>query len=403
MPDFQYRAVDGSGQSVSGVMAAMDETALESKLAEIGYFLLEAGEKGKAAAGGGKKRKKLKRRDVIDFCIQTEALLTAGVSLLETIKTLSKDAPNLYMREILSDVARNIEAGYSFYEAVSNHPAMFSEQMMSMIQAGEQSGSLPETFRELTRYLEWLDKLISDIKQATIYPSAVLIFLVIFITILFTFVVPRFITILVALNLDLPMPTRVVMGVSTFFVNTWWMWLIGAMGTPVAIRYLRRRLPRFALWYDLRKLHLPVFGELNLMFTLTRFSQNFATLFRSGIPIMQNLGLCEGLVGNKVMEKAVQEAKKDVQEGVTLSESFSKANFMPPIVLRMLAVGEATGDLGTALDNVAKYFNEEIPRRIKKIFGIMEPAVMLTLIIVVGFTALAIFMPILSLLGGLKK
>ncbi|MBI5815695.1 MAG: type II secretion system F family protein [Nitrospinae bacterium] len=404
MPDYQYKAIDNAGNSVTGVMTAGDMRSLEGKLTEIDCFLVDATESALGAAGSKKgRRKKIKRRDIIDFCIQMESLLSAGVTLLETVKTLAKESPNARLGEILADVARNVEAGYSFHEAMANHPTLFSPQAMSMIRAGEQSGSMPQTFREITKYLEWIDRLMGDIKQATIYPVAVLSFLVIFITILFTFVVPRFIVVLLALNIPLPLPTRLIMLISGFFVATWWMWIIAAIAFPFIVRMLKKKWPAFLFQWDNMKLNLPVFGDLNRMFAISRFSQNFSTLFKAGLPILQNLSLCEEVVGNKVFEKLIVQAKSDVEEGIMLSESFAKGNVFPPIVLRMVSVGEATGDIGTALDNISRYFNEEIPRRVKRIFGIMEPAIMLFLIGIVGFTALAIFMPILSLMGGIKR
>jgi type II secretory pathway component PulF len=404
VPDFAYRAVDGDGRSVNGVMAAPDETTLEIKLRDIGYWLVAADSRERARGGNrsGLFARGVKRRDLIDFCIQTASLLGAGVNLMEALKTLAEDTHNARFKETLTDLARNVEAGYLLNEGMARHPEVFNEQLISMVQAGEQGGALPESFREIAAYLEWLDGLMADVKQATIYPTMVMLALGLFITVLFTFVVPQFIMVLEALKIELPMPTRIVMGVSRMFVEMWWLMLAVFVAAPVVVGVMKRRSAWFLMRWDRMKLGIPVFGELNRMFGLSRFSQTFATLFNSGIPVLQNLQLCQKVVGNKVFENAMVECEADMREGLMMSESFRRHDIFTPMMIRMLTVGEASGDLGGALTNVARYYNQEIPRRVKKIFGIVEPMVMLFLIVIVGFTALAIFMPILSLMDGLQ-
>ncbi len=404
MPDFTYRAVNNDGETVTGVMAAIDESTLEIKLRDIGFWLVESKAKEDGTAKRGfslLNRKAVTRRELIDFCLQTAALLDAGVNLMEALQALASDTENIRLKKTIEDLARNVEAGYLLNEGMGRHPEVFDDQFVSMVQAGESGGALPQTFRELSAYLEWLDGLVGEVKQATIYPVMVLVALTLFITVLFTFVVPKFITILEAMKVELPTPTRIVMIISDFFVNWWWVLAIVAIGTPVVVRLAKKKSAWFLHRWDRMKIDLPVFGELNRMFAISRFSQTFSTLFNAGIPVLQNLQLCQPVVGNKVYESVLIECEADMREGLMMSESFRRHDIFSPMMIRMLIVGEASGDLGAALTNVSRYYNLEIPRRVKKIFGIVEPSVMLVLIAVVGFTALAIFTPILSLMDSL--
>lgn len=414
MPEYQYRAVDAGGKGIRGVMSAANEAALETSLLKNGHWLVEARKQGSVAAlsnalegrsAGSRKirAREVKRRVLIDFCLQTSSLLEAGVSLLEALKTMADDASEPYFQQALGEVVADVEGGEHLHAAMEQHPKLFPQQIVSMIKAGEQSGTLPESFNELAKYLEWLDGLVGDIRQATIYPATILVVLVLFVTVLYTFVVPKFVTLLNTMKVALPLPTVVVIYVSDIFARYWWLFVIIALAVPVARGIMYKRSERFALAWDGMKLKLPVLGEMNRMFAISRFTQNFSTLFKAGIPILQALDLCKGLVGNKVMEKAMAEAKVDVEAGMMMSETFRRHDIFPPMVLRMLAVGEATSEIGRSLDNVSRHYSQEIPRRLKKVFAIMEPAILLVLIGIVGFTALAIFMPILSIYSSIGR
>jgi type IV pilus assembly protein PilC len=196
--------------------------------------------------------------------------------------------------------------------------------------------------------------------------------------------------------------TQIIFGVSGFAKATWWMWLTGLLVGGITVHVLRRVSESFALAFDRMKLKLPVFGELNHMLSISRFTHNLSILYRSGIVILQSLELCKGLVGNVAVERAVGEVRDAVKAGEGISEAMTRHDVFPPLLLRMVVLGEKTGHIDTALENVSTYYNEVIPRRIKRIFTIMEPAIMLTLIGVVGVVAMSIFLPILSLMDAAK-
>jgi type IV pilus assembly protein PilC len=274
--------------------------------------------------------------------------------------------------------------------------------MTSLIRAGERSGSLPESFAELKRYLEWQEQIASDVKQATIYPAIVMITTAIFVLVLFTFVVPKFVGLLKVAKVALPLPTKIVFGASDFAKATWWMWMIILVVGPIAIQLGRKFSKPFALFWDRVWMRVPLLGGMTHMLWVARFAQNLAVLYRNGVPLVSGLKLCEGLVGSPLMGQTVVDVARRIEEGETFSDALRHHKIFPNLLLRMSVIGEKTGQLDQALENVSGYYNLIVPQRIKRLFGLMEPALILFLVTVVGFVALAVFMPILSLMQGLK-
>lgn len=402
MPEYNYRGVDHSGAAVVGTVTASTILELESKLSEEGRLLIEVLEDEKKKTLNKSysfSKPGVKPRELIEFFSQLRGLLMGGVTLVDGLHSIKKEMDNQYFSSALDDIVATIEGGQTLSDAITAYPNIFTLNIVGMIKAGEHSGALGDTFAELVRYMEWHEKLMSDIRQATIYPIVVSIALFGFIMVLFTFVVPSFVSALSDMRVALPLPTRLVMLISNFFLVTWWMWLLALIGMPMAIKFMRKRSGKFAYRLDDLKLKIAIFGELNRMFTVSKFAYNFSSLFKSGVPLLENLKLCEGVVGNSVMVRALKDARRDVEGGMKLSESLKRYDGFKSNVLMMIAVGEASGDLGGALANIAEYYNEEIPRRVKKIFSIVEPAVLLFLITIVGFTAISIVLPIVSMYG----
>ncbi len=404
MPEYNYRGVNRTGKRIRGIMMASNIIALESELAKSGSVLIEAEENAEVESGDTNIsifNRGPKDRELIDFFITLTSLLKAGVTLLDGLNAVKEELESSVFSNIVGDMVATIEEGGQLTDALGRHPKVFSDHILGVVKAGETGGKLEEIFEELVRYLEWQVSLKANIKQATIYPITVMIALSALILILFTFVVPKFSELLTNLNIPLPFPTRMVMAISGFFVSSWWILLLALVITTVSFRYLKRYCDWFAFAFDTFKLNIIVFGELNRMLTVSKFAYNFSTLFEAGVPVIQSLELCKRLVGNKVMEKALEEAKDGIEAGMQLNESLRRHEIIPKKTLLMITVGETSGNLGGALGNVAAYYTEEVPRRIKKVFSIMEPLIMLTLIGVVGFTAAAVFLPILSMFGAL--
>ncbi len=411
MPIFRYQAIDRRGRSLAGVMPAMDESNLELRLRGLGLWLTEAAaEKSRATSAAPKSgapwlrlSAKRRRRELIDFCTLMTFQTRVGIPLAKALDVACQDCKDAAFQAVLRGLQSQLESGLQFYEALARYPKVFSPHFVSVVRAGELSSKLPETFDDLRKYLEWVERVVADIRQATLYPSIVLTVVCGFVLFLFTFIIPKFAALLDKLNVKKPLLTEVVMTGADFARRTWWitipLFLVLVIGLPIACRLSRR----VALAVDHLKLRLPLFGPLNLMLALSRFTHNLAILYRSGIPILEALRLCQqGLIGNRVIEQAVARVEHDIKSGSTISEAMHRQTVFSAMLLRMVTMGENTGKLDHALDNVADYYNEVIPRRIKNLFTVLEPALMLVLIFMVGSIALAIYLPILSLMGSIR-
>ena len=401
MVKYAYRAVNAQGSPVEGTMMATDTTGLQAQLERDGLWLVEAKESNEAASAKKTKLNKARRQQLIMFAIHMNSLLDAGVHVSPAIKGFADQTKDPQFRTVVQAVWRRIETGTPLHEALREHPSYFPDEVAHLVRAGEESGTLPTTFKEIRRYLEWMDRMLADVRQATLYPTIVLTGLFFFMILLFTFVIPRFSTVLVSLNVPLPLPTIMIMSLSEFLVETWMIWVGGAV-LLIAILTLGRLSSGMAYKIDEIKMKLPIIGDMVQILAISRFTQNFGVLFRSGVPILRCLKLCQTLVGNRVIEKALVETEKGVSEGVPLSTCLSRYAVFPPMVLQMVSVGESAGKLGETLTHVADYYNEEIPRRMKRIFGTIEPLVTVGLIALLGFVAISIFLPMMSLVGGIR-
>jgi len=411
MPLFRYQAIDTTGNNITGTMIAPDEPALESKLKDIGCWLVDASadrpapmvdkaarsQRGWLSWWGG-----VRRREVIDFCTLMAFQTKVGVPLVQALEVAGMECENPRFQEVLVGVRRHLEGGLLFWEALEKYPRAFTPHFIAVVRAGEQSSNLPETFRDMKAHLEWVEQMIGDVRQASLYPLIVLTVVSGFVLFLFTNIIPKFSALLASVKVPLPLLTVIIFGVSDLIIKTWWMWLPVMVFLTLGVQIGRRVSKNFARTTDRAKLNLPILGELNQMLAVSRFAQNLAILYRSGLPILQALNLCRGLVGNVVVEDAVVQVEEGVKAGSTISEAIRRQPVFPAMLLRMVIMGETTGNLDSALQNVSDYYNQVIPRRLKKIFTILEPALIVFLVFTVGAVALSIFLPILSLMDHIK-
>ncbi|MGE0388175.1 MAG: type II secretion system F family protein [Gammaproteobacteria bacterium] len=400
MATFTYRAVDRQGKPVCGELAADDAAALEARLSGAGYWLIQAEARARPARARGVK---LSRRDSAELFGNLAALLEAGLPLIDALRAIERESAEGPARRLLTDLRLAVETGTTFADALARHPLAFSDHLRNAITAGEFGGNLPAALEACRSHLEWTERLVQDVKQASIYPAVVLLAVAGFVALLFGFVVPRFAAILAELDLALPLVTRVVVGVGGFF-QAHGLHLFAALAAAIAAaRLAQRHWAAFALGVDWAKLRLPVFGELNAMICLSRLTHQLALLLGAGVPITRALALCEGAAGNRQYEQVIGKALAAVTQGQPFSEALRDEPLVPGLLKRMIAVGEETGRLEQALAHVSRQMDEHIPRRIKRVFSILEPAVMLVLIGMVGTVAMSIFLPLMSLIGGLQR
>lgn len=403
MPTYYYRCVDRQGKYVTGIMEAHDESALEEKLQSIGYYLIQCRlEVEREAATARMALWRVKRRALIDFFTQMSVQLKAGVPLIQSIEVAIEETDNLRFRLILEAIHRDVQAGSLFYEALEKYPEAFPSHVVSLVRAGEMSGRLPETFLDLRNYYEWLDKVINDVRQASIYPAIILGVVSTFVLALFTFVIPKFMELMKVAKVQVPPLTQFIFSVSEFAKATWWIWITSMIGLAIFIKFAPRISPLLAEIIDNIKLRIPGLGEIHRMIALSRFAHNLALMYRAGIPILQALRLCASLVGNAVVEKAIRGVENSVTAGEGIGESMRRHKVFTSILRRMVILGEVTGKLDETLELVSGYYNEMVPRKIKRIFSFAEPAVMLFLVGIVGMVGLSIFMPLLGMMGGIR-
>jgi len=412
MPEYRYQAIDKRGRNRHGSMPAQDETDLQQKLKVLGLWLTEAVMRQpalsattapKSKVSSMRLRGKRQRRELIDFCTVLTVQVREGVPLVQALQATAEDCKVPEFRVVILSLQKHIESGMEFHDALQFYPGVFSQHFVSLVRAGSATGKLPETLADLQKYLEWVEQVMGDVKQAALYPTIVLTVVAGFTLFLFTFIIPKFGELLDKLHVPQPMLTKVVMGAGHFASSTWWIWLPAGLILLVGVPLGRRLSPKFAMEVDRLKLRLPVFGELNLMLALSRFSHNLAILYQSGIPILEALKQCQhGLIGNAYVEAAVGKVSADVKVGATISEALGRQPVFSAMLVRMVSLGETTGHLDSTLATVAEYYNDIIPRRIKALFSVIEPAIMLFIIGLVGVVALAIYLPILSLMGSIR-
>lgn len=396
MPEFTYHAIDRTGVSVHGAMLADNEWKLEERLQEIGYWLIEAEE---ASRRRKPKKVKVPRRELIDFFNGLSTLLHAGVPAVDAFKAMIEETENESFKHVLEDIEVSVQAGNSIYDAISKHTEVFSEQICNLVHAGEFSGNLAITFEDISSHLEWVDRLMADVKQASIYPLMVIFAVGGLITLLLSFVVPKFTKIFEDIGLTMPALTKLVIKIG----EVWWVGLLIFIALFVVIKILVRYVPKARLAFDNVFLNIPIFGSINRMLIMSRFVHNLELMIKAGVPILQALSLCRNLVASPVMESVIRDAEIAVNEGRKMSEALREHSILSPMVLRMVVVGEETGRLDDALSHVSKRFDQEIPRRIKRAFSILEPIIIMILIIVVGIVVSAVFLPMLSLMSGLNS
>ncbi len=395
---FFYKAFNSAGETISGSLDADSVPALEARLRTTGSWLLEVRTEGQEMARSDVtvSRISARRRDAIVFFVQMALLLRAGITLPNALARLAEDFEGTVMGRVVGGLAEQVTVGVPLHAAMEGFPRVFSRQVVAMVQAGEVSGQMPEVFKSLSDYYEWFDGLMAEIRQALIYPVIVICAATGLVVLLFTFVVPRFVSLLTDLSLQVPTLTHVVMSISNILVGGW-PWLLGlAIATPIALK-LALRHPAFGRAFDRQIMELPVFGSLIAMFGLSRFANNLGMLYRSGVPLLRGLEICQKLVGNRAIEFALEDVRRGVLEGTPMSKGLARHHVFPSTLVTMISTGESSGNLDEALSGVAQYYNAIIPRRIKVVFAIFNPAVMLALIAVVGVVALAVVLPILQL------
>lgn len=396
---FAYRAVDADGRISTGSLDAANAIDLELRLKRLGLDLVTfEGVKRSTAA----RTRNVSRPELITFCFHLSQLLKAGVNIIEALTDLRDTVDNPGFRQVIASLLEDIGGGLKLSEAMANHSYCFDDVFVALVRAGEQSGTLTEVLDELSENLKWQDEIASQAKKAMIYPLIVMVVIVGVVFVLMTVLVPQLALTFKQLVPKLPRETEVLIFLSDVFVR-WWYLMLGIPAAAIAaLWFVAKTNEGVQRWIDAMALKLPLLGELRQKIILARFSTFFAMLYKAGISVLDCIQICEKIMGNRVMEEGLQRVGRSISEGQGISQAFVATKLFPPLVLRMLRVGESTGALDTALLNVSYFYNRQVRDGIAKMQTLLGPATTIVLGVLIIGILYSIFLPIYDVIAKIK-
>jgi len=400
VPTYNYKAVDQIGRPAHGQVDAMNEVDLELRLERIGLSLITFRAVTKSATVFS--AKKVNLQDLVMFCFQLEQLTSAGVPLLEGLGDLRDSNPNPHFQKILAAVIDDVEGGTQFSAALANHPRVFNNVFVSLVKAGEQTGNLPEVFENLATTLKWQYELISQTKRLVAYPAFVLFVVLGAITFLMIYLVPQMVSFLRNMGQELPIQTKILIFISNAFVDYWWLILSLPVLFIAGLKIVVSKVPEARYRFDYIKLHLPVTGDILQKIILARFARYFALMYQTGIPILDAIKTCEDIVSNRVVADALNRVHQQINAGDSMSESFHNAGLFPPLVVRMIKVGENTGALDKSLLKIAYFYDRDVSESIESMLKMLEPALTVILGAILAFIMFSVLGPVYDSFSKLK-
>ena len=397
MANFSYEAINENGKAVSGFIDADSAETAENIIVSRGYIPSSVkSERGDDSATLLRRIHQalgsVKIGELILFSKQFRSMMQAGIPIVRMLGVLENQTENKILRKAVAAIGEDIKRGETLHDAMKAHPKIFSPLYLSMIKAGELSGTIPDVMSRLITIIEHEAKIKNDVRSAMQYPIIVVIALGLAFFILLTFVIPKFIAIFTKVGLTLPWPTKIAMMLYQFLANYWYIVIIGIVGLIAGLRYwFKTESGRFAR--DTFILKLPLFGTLLQKAALSRFASIFAILQSSGVPVMQALEVLSGTIGNAAIAKQFDMVREKVREGQGISGPLQQAKYFTPMVVDMVAIGEESGNIDEMLQQIAVHYDDEVAYEVKKLSDALGPILIVGLAGVVGFFALAIFLP----------
>jgi type IV pilus assembly protein PilC len=400
MPLFTYRAVDAQGRNVIGRVEAVNLFDLEQRLVRMGLDLISGAPSSQRTRLIGGSR--VTRQDLINFCFHLEQLATAGVPLLEGLNDLRESLENPRFREVVSGLVESIEGGRNLSGSLAEYPEVFSKVFVSLVRSGEQTGKLPAVLKSLSESLKWEDELAAQTKKLLMYPAFVgsIVLLVTFF--LMVYLVPQMTGFIRNMGQEIPLQTRVLIVVSDFFVGYWWAVLALPFVAWGGLKAAASYNPAVQYAIDHYKITLPLIGPILRKIILSRFASSFAMMYGAGITVLDAIRSCEEIVGNKPLENALRTVGQQIAEGKNMTAAFADLGLFPPLVIRMLRIGENTGALDTSLLNVSYFYNREVREQIGKLQAMIEPALTLVLGALLGWVMLSVLGPVYDAISKMK-
>lgn len=397
---YQYKAIDSIGRVQIGRADAANTSDLEMRLKKMGLDLINCKEvKSKTQSGSARG---VKRRDLILFCFHMEQTTRAGVPMLESLEDLRDSTNNPGMKEVISAMSESIGGGKTLSEAMKDYPGVFSSVFASLVRAGEQSGEINEVFKRLGESLKWEDELASQTKKLIMYPAFVGSVVILVLFFLMTYLVPELLSFIRTMGQEIPFHTRLLIATSNFFVNYWYIVILGPILFFTAVGVGTRINDDFKLKVDTLKLKIPLIGPILEKLILARLAGFFGMMYSSGITIIECIRTGEDISGNRAVEVAMRQVGQQIADGHNLSDSFQSTGLFPPLVLRMIRVGENTGALEESLQNVGYFYTRDVRESIERLQSMIEPAMTVILGIIVGWVMFSILGPIYDLITQIE-
>ena len=400
MAQYAYKAIDRKGKKVSGYYDASGLEDLESRLKKHGLDFVSAKPKGQDWSLFFRKR--IERRDLIVFFIDLEQMAIAGIPIVDSLIEIRDSASSPAMREVTSNLVDAISHGQTLSEAMASYPKIFNEMMVKLIIAGEKTGNMGHIFGELKETLQWQEDVIRKTKKLMTYPIFVGVIVFAVVCFLMIYLVPKLVDFILSMDHDIPLMTKLLISVSEVFVNHWVIILFAPPVLYVISKLVLKKSVGARYWFDEYKLKLPLLGEAMQKLMLSRFTRNFSLLYDAGISVLDCLKISEETVTNTYLAGELEYIRKQVEEGATIADAFSRGQLFPPLVLRMIQVGEMTGALGQSLANVSDFYSRDVTDLIDKIQAMIEPFMTVFMGLILGWIMLAVLGPIYDVISTVQ-
>jgi type IV pilus assembly protein PilC len=397
MPNFEWKGRDRNGNTQTGVLIGDSKEAVIANLRRQQIVVTTIKEKGKEIAlpkfGGG-----ISSKDIAIFTRQFSVMIDAGLPLVQCLDILGQQQENKGFQKIILQVRQDVEGGSSLAEAMRKHPQAYDDLYVNMVAAGEAGGILDTILQRLSAYIEKSVKLKGQVKSALIYPVAVITIAVIVVYVILWKVIPVFAALFAGLGAELPFLTQMVVGMSNFIGDFWWLIFLVIGGTIFAVyQYYQTEQGRYNI--DKVMLKLPVFGMLLRKIAVARFCRTLGTLLASGVAILESLEITARTSGNAILEEAIMSVRKEVEEGKTIAEPLARTEQFPPMVCQMIGVGEQTGAMDTMLNKIADFYEDEVDAAVEGMMALIEPILISFLGVVIGLIVVAMYLPMFTLIS----
>ena len=405
MPQYKYAVKTADGKERSGTISAPSRDDATGELRRQGLTVVSMTEQKSRAARslfGGEPRARVRGDDLAVFTRQLATMISAGIPLVESMEILEEQAEDPGFKLVCGRIIESVRSGTDFSEALSKYPKIFTRIYVSMVRAGEASGALDTILVRLAQYMESTEALRREIKSAMTYPVVSLVLILLIVGGLLVGIVPKFESIFVTLGVDLPAPTKILLAVSRFLSGNI-LYILGGIAAMVTSFILWKKSPAGEKQWHWVLLKVPIFGPLMRKVAISRFARTFATLIQSGVPILGALEIVSVTTGNRIIEDAVTAAKESVKKGETLGEPLGRSGVFPPMVTRMISIGERSGALEQLLEKISEFYDQQVKTTVEALTSLIEPLLIAVMGALVGGIVLSIFLPILKIQEALRR